>query len=164
MTRLFKHNSLILLPIIAFSMIAIGVVSCTKLCGDLQSTIPKAAFFNSETKQSITLPDFTFYGIGVPNDSMLINNASAQQVVMPFRINSDETSFVFQYNAINSPNDTITVKYDAVPYLASEECGSMYAFDIKEYTCTHNTIDSIKFLTNHFDNTDGVRIQIFFHL
>ncbi|MCM1504105.1 MAG: DUF6452 family protein [Muribaculum sp.] len=77
---------------------AVVAVSCnTTGCVDNKSSIPLAGFYSYETLGSISLSNISVGGIGAPNDSLLLDHASASTVYLPFRSLYEETAFFIRY-------------------------------------------------------------------
>ena len=118
------------------------------------------------TKKMIMVDSISVYGIGAPGDSMIFDNAyRVSDIPLPFRYTANSTQFVIHYNqkAISHPsfNDTLTFKYDLVPIFDSSECGVIYAFDILDYECTDNMIDSISVPYNRVTNLSTVSVLLY---
>ena len=136
-----------------------ALVSCSNdNCMGNSSGIPLAAFLNEGAK--VTMQNLTVYGIGAPNDSAIIRNASAGQVYLPLRITAHSCQYVLDYNSDDVENDTITFNYDIIPYFESRECGAMYNFKITSWEFTQNEIDSVTVLNQLITNSDVVTINI----
>lgn len=141
--------------------------SCISECLDNQNSIPLAGFYSKETNKSISIDSISVYGVGAPEDSMILRNKKGvTQVYLPMRINMGNVQYVFHYDqkAVSDPanNDTLTMKYDAIPFFESSECGAMYRYQIKEFSYTKNVLDSIVFTDSLITNTDKERIKIYF--
>lgn len=149
-----------------FAVVAVGCNSTG--CIDNKSALPLAGFYSYETLQPITLNSVSVGAKGAPNDSLLLNNSSAQSLYMPFNIGENITKFFIRYNQNGSveegsaPTDTVTFIYDRVPYFASEECGAMYSYEVTEVTFTRLMIDSVALTRKLITNADRESIQIFF--
>lgn len=152
----------------AFAVTAIAMLSgCNSSgCTDNKSSIPLAGFYSYETLAAISVNKISIGGVDAPDDSLIINNSSASEVYLPFRAEFDETRFYIHYHqrGIDDPayNDTLTFRYDRVPYFASEECGAMYKYEITEFTSTYHLIDSISLVDAVITNADLEKIRIFF--
>ena len=144
--------------VLTCAMLVAGI-SCNDNCMGNSSGIPLAAFYEGESQ--VYLDNITVYGVGAPNDSAVVRNATVSQVYLPFRITEPECQYVFDYNIDGIENDTITFNYDIIPYCESRECGAMYNFDIKEYSYTQHFIDSIAIPNTRITNSDVVTIKIF---
>lgn len=135
-------------------------------CTDNKSSIPLAGFYSYTTLSSISVNKISLGGVDAPDDSLIINNSSASEVYLPFRAEYDETQFYIHYHSrgIDDPafNDTLTFRYDRLPYFASEECGAMYKYEIKEFSTTYHLIDSVALLDTNITNADRETIRIFF--
>lgn len=156
MAKALKNIALML--VLTCAMLVAGI-SCNDNCMGNSSGIPLAAFYEGESL--VYLDNITVYGVGAPNDSAVVRNATVSQVYLPFRITEPECQYVFDYNIDGIKNDTITFNYDIIPYFESRECGAMYNFDIKEYFYTQHFIDSIAIPNTRITNSDVVTIKIF---
>ena len=156
-----------LLVIIATFLLGASLLACSSdSCEQNQSSVPLAGFYSVSTKKSQAIDSLTIYGVGVPNDSLLLNNKRANNVHLPLRAKAEETSFVIHYNKIEyaaeENNDTLTIKYEAAPFFDSNECGAFYVFNIKDYSHTRHLVDSVSFITKRINNIDAEAIRIFF--
>ena len=163
MGRILKHSILLLAVILL-----IGVAACNsdEGCEGNTSSMPLAGFYSSQTKKAITIDSLTVFGVGVPNDSLLLDTAQASQTYLPLDIEKTQARFVIRYDqqqlAALKLADTITIDYSPRPYFHSEECGAMYYFDVKGYRTTNVLIDSMQIITPVFDNTTAETIKIYF--
>lgn len=144
------------------------MASCSATgCTDNQNSLPLAGFYSMSTGNSITVDSLAIEGIGAPDDSLLLSPSSrVSSLYLPFRSARNETSYCFQYreSRLNHPElyDTLTFRYDAIPFFASEECGAMYHYRVTEYTYTTHLIDSVAMLDSLITNIDRETIQIYF--
>ena len=144
MGRILKHSILLLAAILL-----VGVAACNsdEGCEGNTSSMPLAGFYSSQTKKAITIDSLTVFGVGVPNDSLLLDTARASQTYLPLDIEKTQARFVIRYDqqqlAALKLADTITIDYSPRPYFHSEECGAMYYFDVKGYRTTNVLIDSM---------------------
>lgn len=163
MGRILKHSILLLAAILL-----VGVAACNsdEGCEGNTSSMPLAGFYSSQTKKAITIDSLTVFGVGVPNDSLLLDTAQASQTYFPLDIEKTQARFVIRYDqqqlAALKLADTITIDYSPRPYFHSEECGAMYYFDVKGYRTTNVLIDSMQIITPVFDNTTAETIKIYF--
>lgn len=142
--------------------------SCnTTGCYDNQSSIPLAEFMSGQGGK-IAVSGVEIRGVGAPNDSLLAGGegSSLSQVYLPMRSTHDNTTWCFHYTqeGLDDPslNDTISFTYDSEPYFASEECGAMYRYRIREVSHTVHLVDSVVILDSLITNVDIVTIQIYF--
>ena len=162
MGRILRHSIFLLAAILL-----VGFAACNdEGCEGNTSSMPLAGFYSSQTKKAITIDSLTVFGVGVPNDSLLLDTARASQTYFPLDIEKMQTRFVIRYDqqqlaALNLA-DTITIDYSPRPYFHSEECGAMYYFDVKGYRTTNVLIDSMQIITPVFDNTTAETIKIYF--
>lgn len=163
MGRILKHSILLLAVILL-----VGVAACNsdEGCEGNTSSMPLAGFYSSQTKKAITIDSLTVFGVGVPNDSLLLDTAQASQTYFPLDIEKTQARFVIRYDqqqlAALKLADTVTIDYSPRPYFHSEECGAMYYFDVKGYRTTNVLIDSMQIITPVFDNTTAETIKIYF--
>jgi len=156
MKRVLQHTFLLFLMT---ASLALMNMSCNNdNCLGNSSGIPLAAFYSDGN--AVTVSNLTVYGIGAPNDSVIIDNTSASQVYMPFRLSTNSCQYVLNYNTEGIDNDTITFNYEAIPYFESHECGAMYNFKITSTSHTTNAIDSITIPNPMITNDDVVSIKI----
>ncbi len=152
--KYFLHNTILML------VVAVSVASCNNdNCIGNGSSIPLAGFYDGDKQVSIS--NLTVYGIGAPNDSVIIDNTSASSVYLPLRLSTGSCSYVFNYNTEDVENDTITLSYDAIPFFQSHECGAMYNFKITSTEHTRNAIDSVRIPDPMITNADVVSIKIY---
>ena len=134
-------------------------------CIENKSSIPLAGFYDSHTKQAITVRGINIGGVGA-EQLILSNSEQASRVYLPLRSSKTTTSFYFNYatDTITGAqlNDTITFDYKSIPYFVSDECGAMYYYEITGMRYTQVMIDSVKILDNLVTNTDVERIKIYF--
>ena len=156
MAKTLKNIALML--VLTCAMLVAGI-SCNDNCMGNSSGIPLAAFYEGESQ--VYLDNITVYGVGAPNDSAVVRNATVSQVYLPFRITEPECQYVFDYNIDGIENDTITFNYDIIPYFESRECGAMYNFKITSWEFTQNAVDSVKILNPMITSSDVVTINIY---
>ena len=141
-------------------------------CYDNHSAIPLAAFFNSASKQPVTLNKIEIYGIGAPGDSLLYTPQNMSQAYLPFRIWEDTTSYVIAYaeNVPDSiatkypellPSDTVTFIYTPTEWFSSPGCGAMYYFKMKEVKHSSFLLDSVSY-DEIITNENIVNVKMFF--
>lgn len=146
---------------------SMAAASCnTNGCIDNQSAVPRCGFYSSQSKKAVSLDSITVYAVGVPGDSMLVEcGRGLTQLYMPLDMSCDSTRYVLHYDAElvrdERLNDTLTLRYERVPYFVSGECGAMYHFDVKGYTFTTNLMDSVVVTATRFTNVDTETIQFY---
>ena len=108
------------------------------------------------------------YGIGAPGDSILSTGSRAvSNLYLPFRIDSDTTSYVF--NLINKAyepydiTDTVTFVYSREARFVSAACGASYVYTIQDIRNTGLLIDSVVVPGGRITNADMENIQIYFN-
>ena len=152
-------------------VVALTVVCCNSSgCLDNQNSIPLAGFYSMETKGKVSVRDINIGGVGAPGDTLLLRGVAANQVYLPFRAADNSTAFYFHLvtdadtlGIDTGLNDTISFRYESIPYFASADCGAMYHYRITE--CSHTTlfIDSVAVTDSLITNVDMQRIEIYFH-
>lgn len=120
-----------------------GVSGCDTECYDNQNALPLAKFMTSSAApEAIALDSIEVYGLGCKGDSVLWNGDRMETLYLPFRVDSDTTSYVF--HIMRTPyTDTLTFCYTRSPRLVSEACGVSYIYDIKDIYNTGLFIDSV---------------------
>lgn len=145
-------------------VVAMGLAVVTTSCNNdncigNSTGIPLAGFYRDD--KAVTINNLTVYGIGAPNDSLIINKESAKNVYLPLRLSTSSCKYVFNYNTEGLSNDTLTLDYDAIPYFESHECGAMYNFRITSMEHTTHAIDSVIIPEPLITNADIVSIKIY---
>lgn len=164
MGRVLKNT----VRLIACAGIAVSLMSgCNSSgCTDNKSSIPLVGFYSYATLSAISVSQISVGGVDAPDDSLIVNNSSAGEVYLPFRAEYDETRFYIHYHSrgIDDPafNDTLTFRYNRIPYFASEECGAMFKYEVTEFVSTYHLIDSVSLLDATITNADRETIRIFF--
>lgn len=125
------------------------------------SSIPLAAFYDYQTGTQGSVNGLTVKGIGAPGDSLLADSTTVQELYMPLRVSTNSSSFVFDFNLEGIEPDTLTLRYEAVPYFMSNECGAMYLFNMQGATVTHHVIDSVALPYPVINNDNKITIKIY---
>lgn len=180
------------LVILSMAAVAAMIGGCnTTGCVDNKSSIPLAGFYSYETLGAISLSNISVGGVGAPGDSLLLDHTSAAEVYLPFRSLHEETVFFIRYEdtgesdepdpdspdeggdssdpaesapsrAVPAVEDTLTFRYERIPYFASEDCGAMFRYRVTEFNATRHFIDSIALVDSMITNADRQTIQIYF--
>jgi hypothetical protein len=97
---------------------------------------------------------------GIEKDSFLYENAkSKSSILLPLKINSEQSDFVIQFNEIK---DTLAIYHENNDqYFLSLECGCIVTHTIGEVFSTNHFIKSISINIQEVNNTDAVHLQIF---
>ena len=157
MRRILKHITLAI--VVAMSLAGITMSCDNSNCSGNSTGIPLAGFYIGS--DNVTVNSLTVYGIGAPNDSVIIDKANAKNVYLPLRLSTNSCDYVFNYNTEGVANDTLTLGYDAIPYFESHECGAMYNFRITSIEHTTHAIDSVVIPDPLITNADVVSIKIY---
>ncbi len=157
MRRILKHITLAV--IVALSLTVVTSSCNNDNCNGNSTGIPLAAFY--EGNEAVKIPNLTVYGIGAPNDSLIIDKTTADKVYLPLSITRNSCQYVLNYNTEGIANDTITLNYNEIPYFESHECGAMYNFSITSWEHTQHAIDSIAIPEPLITNADVVSIKIY---
>lgn len=148
--------------------LVLAAASCNSAgCTDNGSAIPLAGFYSSATAQSISLDSLAIYGLGAPLDSPLCKPGTPiTEIYLPMRPGADVTAWKIEYkdSLLDIPQnyDTLTLRYESIPYFASEECGAMYSYRLRSLTHTCHLIDSVTVTDSLFTNVNRENIKIFF--
>ena len=160
-----------ILPVAAAGIVAAAICTAcnSEGCTDNHSALPLMGFYSAVTGEAITLDSIAVGGVGAPGDSLLVAPGQAvQQVYLPFRYGSDATSFFIHYDypaqGIASPelNDTITFRYTAEPFFASEDCGAMFRYRISAVEHTHHILESVEITDSVVTNVERERFMLYF--
>lgn len=144
-------------------MLPVVVAACSDSgCIGNSSSIPLAAFYDYDTGAAGSIGPVTIRGIRAPGDSCLVDNTTVNQVYLPLQASAGSSTFVFDFHDDELPPDTLTLRYEAVPYFHSSECGVMYLFNISGYDVTDYLIDSIALPYQVINNEDKVTIKLYF--
>ena len=162
---------------ILFAVAASAAVVCilagcnTTGCTDNRSAIPQMGFYAMGSGDAMSLDSVEIGGGGAPNDSLLVESGKSTHIVnLPFRYDKEEVSFYIRYDykeqGLDHPalNDTITFRYTAKPFFASEECGAMYVYTVHGFSHTSHLIDSMAVTDTLITNVDRERIQLYFRV
>lgn len=121
-----------------------------------------AGFYDYSTRESLTISDLEVYGVGAPNDSLLLDPVrNAHQVYLPFRGKDATASFKFIY-ADELANE-VTFTYRSYPFFDGENCGAMWRYEITGVEVSGNgIIDSVSVTDPLITNIERERIMFFF--
>ena len=155
-------------PVAAFSSVLIGLLffSCSGECYDNKNAIPRASFYISspDGNASAGVAGIIIYGLGAPDAEPLYSGEQLSTAALPFRLDSEETTYVFQYtDDPDGPEDIVTFRYRPEPVFTSAACGAYYAFDDLRVEHTSLLIDSIVCPYSRITNKERDYIQIYFH-
>ena len=167
--RLRAKNNLCLLAVSILLMLSACI---SGECLDNKNSLPLAGFYSSSADpKAITLSDLMVYGYGAPGDSVLLQSGSrVSSLYLPFRIDEPETTYIFHYEqeGIDDEryNDTITFKYEIVPYFVSAACGSIYKYKVESIEHTRHLIDSVVCTApqNTIDNVAVENLRVYFRV
>ena len=141
-------------------------------CLDNKNSLPLAGFYTSSTDpKAISLSGLTVYGYGAPGDSVLLQSGvGVNSLYLPFRIDEPQTTYIFHYEqeGIDDEryNDTITFKYEIVPYFVSAACGSIYKYKVESIEHTRHLMDSVVCTApqNIIDNVAIENLRVYFRV
>ncbi len=155
-----------LIPVTA--LLGALLASCTNSdCQDYRTTLPLASFYTdpgSGAPQQVAFDSITVAGVGVPSDSLLLDNArQASETFLPLDPARRSCSFALIYSMRPLMADTVTIAYTPRPHFASAECGVVYYYDIEALDHTSLLIDSVSCLTDPVTNRPVENFRIYFH-
>lgn len=137
-------------------------------CADNHSALPLMGLYSAVNQEAITLDSIAVGGVGAPADSLLVAPGEAvQQVYLPFRYGTDHTSFFIHYDypgqGIASPalNDTVTFRYTAQPFFASEECGAMFCYRVTAVEHTSHILEYVEITDSMVTNVERERFRLY---
>lgn len=152
------HSILTAAAAIAATAVLAG---CGGECYENQNALPQATFvINDSAPHTGSMDSLTVYGIGAPNDSVLWDGGSTEQLFIPFRVDSDTTAYVFE----SSPShirDTVTFIYDRAPVFVSADCGVSFKFVMKSISNTGQLIDSVTCPNGEITNQNIANLVIY---
>lgn len=156
-----RAGAIAVLTLVLFAMCA------NDECLDNKNSLPLAGFYAATEKApALRVDSLTVYGVGAPGDSVLLDCQSASELYLPFRIDQEETTFVFRYDnkaaAELGLEDRITFRYDIKPMFTGASCGMIYEYEMREIETTHVFIDSITCPDGLIDNTAVQNIRVYF--
>lgn len=153
--------------ILLFTGIATAA-SCSDTCDENKNALPIAGFYysGSASTDAITMDSLEITVIGAPGDSALsAASVSKNEIYLPFRIDSDTTSYVFiDRHYQGGLRDTVTFIYTRTPRVASLECGVSYIFDIQSIVAQGVLIDSVICPNGFIDNSGIQNLKIYFDI
>lgn len=170
MRQSFSRLRRIFLLMAAIGLTTLLAACSSNECNDNKNSIPLAQFFSSlPTPQPVSIDSISIFGIGAPADSILVDSAaSLSETVLPFRIDTTETTYVIKYlsQLLSQQNicDTLRFSYDIKPMFVSSACGAVYYFDNPKVTHTYNFIDSVAFPLGNITNKNLPNINIYFRI
>ena len=134
-------------------------------CYENGSSLPLATLYLGDAQQTIS--GLTVMGIGVPGDSLLLNNGATKELYLPLRASVQSTGFMFGRWLVNGNDtvmvrDTVTLDYQPVEYFHSAECGAMFNFNLRNVRWTTHGIDSVVLLTDVVTNSQLPALRIHF--
>ena len=153
-------------------VVSAGVITgcSTEECYDNRNALPYAGFYGvmEGEMSAISIDSLRVYGIGAPGDSILSTGSRAvSNLYLPFRIDSDATSYVFKLiNKAYEPydiTDTVTFVYSREARFVSAACGASYVYTIQDIRNTGLLIDSVVVPGGRITNADMENIQIYFN-
>ena len=166
MKRLCKQPMAFLL-----AALTLGAAGCSDDCSENKNALPLAGFYSiSDPIRKVQVSGLEVIGVGAPGDSVLSEaSVTKDEVYLPFRIDSDTTSYAFRYYYVEEGDsvakamaDTLTFIYTRTPRLASAECGVSYRFDIRDIRKCGALIDSVACPEGYIDNQNVMNLKIFF--
>lgn len=161
-----------MLPVLLVVAAVAGVflAGCnTQGCTENHSALPLAQFCSSATGEGVTLDSLQIHGVGASGDSTLLApGTAAEKVYLPMRASQPETTWciAYKWKALDFPqlNDTVAFSYEAIPFLADDECGAMYNYRVTDVDHTSHLIDSVKVTEPVITNANGISIKIYFRV
>lgn len=156
----------------AFFIIAALTLACCSSdeCDGNKNALPLAGFYDSSSPlEAVTLDSLDIIGVGAPGDQEIIEKGSpVSQVYLPFRLDSDTTVIAIRYMQEHlsqfNVTDTITFRYERIPFFVSAACGAMYNFRITDIECTGLLIDSVTCPVGTITNANMENLRIYFKI
>lgn len=160
---MFKQLSLIF----PAAILALCVASCADTCNDNRNSLPLAGFYLSGADSvKHTISGLEVVGVGQNGDSLLsASDVSKEDLYLPFRIDADETQYVFvkRIGEEEEITDTVSFLYTRTPKFTSAACGVYYLFGIREIKSQGVLIDSVVCPKGYIDNVNVENLRIYFN-
>ena len=169
MVRMSKNGYLGILPALAASSALAALSACTSdECYENKNSLPLAGFYSSEEPlQAVNVDSLEIKGFDVPGDSVLHEGKGAiSQSYLPFRIDQPSTTYIFRYAKAQFVRiglaDTITFRYEIIPYFVSSACGAVYNYRVTDIETTHYAIDSVTCPPGTITNEAIENLRVYF--
>lgn len=156
----------------ALAALLLSAAGCSSdECYENQNSLPLAGFYTTPAKATApvaaAVSSISIWGLNVPGDSLLVDNgAGVTQVYLPFKIDTQETSFVIRFDNLaeefpQACTDTLSFTYRIEPQFESSACGVYYKFcDVKPASTLH-FLDSVTCPQGFINNVDSENIHIY---
>ncbi len=131
-------------------------------CIDGTRALPHAALYRVGSTTQISIENLAVYAIGAPGDTLIEDTATLKEFYLPLRPSTDRCSFVLDYTDLEDTRDTITVKYEGVPFFVSEDCGVSFFFNITEYSYTQHVLQQVDIPDLAITNVDRISVKIYY--
>lgn len=118
----------------------------------------KMVFYSSGTVSKLNINELTVYGINMA-DSMIYDQASTSDIILPLNPLSSSCSFIFN---ISNIIDTVEISYQSRLEFISKACGYSYLYDIEDVFFTNNSIDNVIIVSKSVNPGDEENIRTFF--
>lgn len=158
--------------LLAAAIIAAFLPACSnEECLDNQTSIPYIGFRDSlYPDKDVTIDSTAIYPImGARHLPMLLDStSSAFSITLPLDLESDTSTFVFEYSRREllkaGIRDTLRLRYSRTPYFVSAACGVSYRILIEDATSTHFLIDRVELPDALVTNKAMRNINIYFRI
>ena len=165
--ELFKTKKILILLLVVYVWLTILVSCSSGECMDNKNSMPLAGFYSSEpSPQQISIDSISVYGLDAPEKSLILDSVdNVKEVYLPFRIDGPLTTYIIDYHQKSIEdsrlNDTITFRYEIIPFFMSKECGAIYKYKIEEIATTNHLIDSVTCPLGIIDNVASENLKIY---
>lgn len=92
----------------------------------------------------------------------VLNAAKVDSVLLPMRLDVDQTKFVFAYQTVNPIFDTLTLNYNLKSVFISKACGFKENYENIQVENTENEIKRIDIEQNNITNEKNPHLSIFY--
>lgn len=163
-----KQSLRLALMFITFCLIVSAGGCASEECEGNRNALPLAGFYSSsESPKSISVDSLVIVAPAAGKSQTVIDSKSAiSDVYLPFNLEEDFTTFVFRYEqkalAEFNITDTITFRYQRIPFFVSSPCGAMYEFKITDIYHTGAVIDSVTCPVGTITNANAENLRIYF--
>lgn len=150
--------------------VAILIVGCGNGCFENRTSIPKVAFYASNTpERAISIDSISVYGVGQKTGAMIVDcGKRVTSLSLPFRNDADTTQYVVQYDmkalAQYGIRDTLTFVYTRYPHFISADCGVTFNYRIDQFQYTTHMLDSAALMVEEVTNIDQETLRLYYYV
>lgn len=142
--------------------VSLGLYSCEEeQCAQIFVSRVQGSFYTRDTlgtQTKTTVPVFTMYGLGKPDDFLNNKSLAVEVITMPLSPDYNERSFVLSNDSIM---DTVTFTYTSRLQLINTVCGFVPNYTISKVETTTNFIEAIQISVDDVNTDDKENIKVY---